>query len=333
MSAVKQATHDVVAIGNAIVDVLAHAEESFLETHGMAKGVMSLIDAQRADDIYTAMGSGVECSGGSAANTAAVIASLGGKPAFIGKVRDDILGTVFQHDIAASGVTFTTMPSEDGVSTARCLILVTKDAQRTMNTYLGACRELTVADVDKSLIADSQVVYLEGYLWDEPEAKAAMVTACEAAKAAGRLVAMSLSDPFCVHRHREEFQDLVKTQVDILFANEEEAVALFESKDRDAALAAIRPHVKIAAVTCSAEGCVVIAGDETHKVAVDAVATVIDTTGAGDAFAAGFLRAFTQGLPLSVCGRLGNASAGQIIGHFGARPERPMAELYSQVTA
>ncbi len=333
MASVPSATYDVVAIGNAIVDVLAHSDDAFLEAHGMTKGTMALIDAQQADDLYQAMGTSVECSGGAAANTAAVIASLGGKPAFIGKIRDDILGTVFSHDIKASGVAFASKPADNGTSTARCLVLVTEDAQRTMNTYLGACRELTEADVDPALVADCQVVYLEGYLWDAPEAKKAMIKACEAAKAAGRKVAMSLSDPFCVHRHREEFQDLVKNQIDILFANEEEAIALFESETLDQALAEIHKHVHLAAVTRGKDGCVVISETETFRVAVQDVARVVDTTGAGDAFAAGFLRGYTQDLPLQSCGVLGNAAAGRIISHFGARPERPLTDLYMQVAA
>jgi len=326
------ATYDVLAIGNAIVDVLSHAEDKFLQDHNMIKGTMALIDAQQADDIYNAMGPGVEVSGGSAANTAAVIASMGGKPAYIGKVRDDVLGTVFTHDIKSSGVEFRTKPSEDGVSTARCMIFVTPDAQRTMNTYLGACRELTSADIDTDLIADSQVIYLEGYLWDEEAAKAAMVDACKAAKAAGRKVALSLSDPFCVNRHRAEFQNLIKEQVDILFANEDEALALFESETLDDALESIRPHVQIAAVTCGAAGCKIVTASNTFSVAIHSKVNVVDTTGAGDAFAAGFLRGYTQGQPLTTCGSLGNAAAGQIIAHFGARPERPMAELYADVT-
>ena len=333
MSSAQPASHDVVAVGNAIVDVLAHADEAFLESHGMAKGVMTLIDAGRAEEIYRAMGPGVECSGGSAANTAAVIAALGGRPAYIGKVRDDALGEVFRHDIANAGVRFASAPSDNGSTTARCLILVTRDAQRTMNTYLGACRELTEADVDAALIADSQVAYLEGYLWDEASAKAAMRKSCRIARDAGREVALSLSDPFCVNRHRAELQELVESEVDILFANEDEALALFESADFDAAVSALRPHVKLAAITRGAKGCVVIAGNATFAVATQPVYDVVDTTGAGDAFAAGFLRAHTMGFAPEVCGRLGNLAAGRIITHFGARPERPMADLYVQATA
>lgn len=333
MSSAQPVAHDVVAIGNAIVDVLAHADESFLAAHGMDKGIMTLIDAPRAEAIYRAMGPGVECSGGSAANTAAVIASLGGNPAYIGKVKDDILGTVFRHDIEKSGVAFGCSPSANGASTARCLVLVTADGERTMNTYLGACRELTSDDVDPALIAAAKVVYLEGYLWDEPEAKAAMLKACHAARQAGRLVALSLSDPFCVNRHRAELQDLVKREVDILFANEDEAIALFESTDFDAAIEALRPHIRLAAITRGSKGCIVISENTTCPVASDPVDKVIDTTGAGDAFAAGFLRAYTQGHDLSTCGRLGNLAAGHILTHFGARPERPMGDLYTRATA
>lgn len=333
MASAQPAAHDVVAIGNAIVDVLAHADESFLAAHGMDKGIMALVDAERAEEIYQAMGPGVECSGGSAANTAAVLASLGGRPAYIGKVKDDLLGTVFRHDIEKAGVAFACANSGNGASTARCLILVTADAQRTMNTYLGACRELTSADIDEALIAAAKVVYLEGYLWDEPEAKAAMLKACRAARAAGREVALSLSDPFCVHRHRAEFQELVRREVDILFANEDEALALFESADFDAATESLRAHVSVAAITRGAKGCAVVSSEGVRAVAAEPVAEVVDTTGAGDAFAAGFLRAYTQGHDLSACGRLGNLAAGRIITHFGARPERPMAELYARATA
>lgn len=333
MSSAHPASHDVVAVGNAIVDVLAHADDAFLDAHGMAKGMMTLIDADRAEEIYRAMGPGVECSGGSAANTAAVMAALGGRPAYVGKVRDDLLGAVFRHDIEAAGVTFSCKPSADGAATARCLILVTKDAQRTMNTYLGACRELTPDDIDADLIAGAKAVYLEGYLWDEAAAKAAMRRAAEIARGAGRAVALTLSDPFCVTRHRAEFQALVKTETDILFANEEEALALFESRTLDDAIAAIRPHVKLAAITRGAKGCVVVSGNATFEVAGQAVYDVADTTGAGDAFAAGFLRAHTQGFEPQVCGRLGNMAAARIITHFGARPDRPMADLYVQATA
>lgn len=333
MSSALSASHDVVALGNAIVDVLAHADDAFLEVHGMAKGMMTLIDADRAEEIYRAMGPGVECSGGSAANTAAVIAALGGRPAYVGKVCDDLLGAVFRHDIENAGVTFTCAASANGAATARCLILVTRDAQRTMNTYLGACRELAPEDVDPDLIASARAVYLEGYLWDAETAKAAMRRAAAVAHEAGREVALTLSDPFCVTRHRADFQALVRDETDILFANEEEALALFESRDLDDAIAAIRPHVKLAAITRGAKGCVVVSGNATFAVAGQPVYDVADTTGAGDAFAAGFLRAHTQGCDPEVCGRLGNMAAARIITHFGARPERPMADLYVQATA
>ena len=325
--------HDVLAVGNAIVDVLTHADDAFLARHGMAKGVMTLIDSARADELYAAMGAGVGCSGGSAANTAAVVASLGGRPVFVGKVRDDELGRTFAHDIEAAGVAFPCRPAENGTATARCLIFVTPDAQRTMNTFLGACRELAPADIDDSLVESAAVTYLEGYLWDLPEAKAAMRKACAAAHRAGRKVAFSLSDPFCVGRHRDEFRDLVKSEVDILLANEDEALALSETTRLDDALEAIRPHVAAAAVTRGARGCVAIAGGTTAMVPADAAVRVTDTTGAGDAFAAGFLYALTRGAALSACARLGNMAAARIIAHFGARPERPMTDLYPSATA
>ena len=327
------APFDVLGIGNAIVDVIARSDDAFLGQHGLVKGSMMLIDEARAEQLYDGMGPGIEVSGGSCGNTMAGIASFGGKGAYIGKVRDDQLGKVFGHDLKATGVSFATPAATEGPATARCLILVTPDAQRTMNTYLGACRELTPDDVDDGLIASAKAVYLEGYLWDAEDAKAAMRRAARIAREAGREVALTLSDPFCVNRHRAEFQALVKDETDILFANEEEALALFESRDLDDAIAAIRPHVKLAAITRGAKGCVVVSGNATFAVAGQPVYDVVDTTGAGDAFAAGFLRAHTQGFGPEICGRLGNMAAARIITHFGARPERPMADLYVQATA
>jgi len=323
------ARFDVVGIGNAIVDVLSHESDDFLTRHGMTKGTMALIDADAADKLYDDMGAGIECSGGSAANTIAGLASLGGRGAFIGKVKDDTLGKVFHHDIEAIGVHFPTDAATDGASTARCLIHVTPDAERTMNTFLGACVELGPNDVDKDVVRASKVTYLEGYLWDKEEAKAAFVKAAVLAHEAGREVSLSLSDPFCVDRHRDSFLDLVENHVDILFANEDEIKALYQVDDFDAALQHVRGHCKIAALTRSAKGSVVISGDEVHIVDCDPVDHVADTTGAGDAYAAGFLFGYTNGHAddLAHCARLGGFAAAEIISHFGARPETPLNEV------
>ena len=320
---------DVVGIGNAIVDVLSHADDAFIERHGMNKGTMALIDADMADKLYSDMASGIECSGGSVANTIAAIASLGGQGAYIGKVKDDELGKVFSHDMKAIGVHFATNAASEGPSTARCLINVTPDAERTMSTYLGACVELGPADVDPSIISDAKVTYLEGYLWDKDEAKAAFIAAAEAAHAAGREVSLSLSDPFCVDRHRESFLELVEGHIDILFANEDEIMSLYQVDSFDAALQYVRGHCKIAALTRSAKGSVVLKGDEVHVVDAETVAKVVDTTGAGDAYAAGFLFGYTSGghNDLVHCARLGAIAAAEIISHFGARPETPLNEL------
>ena len=323
---------DVVGIGNAIVDVLSHADDAFIERHGMNKGTMALIDADTADKLYADMASGIECSGGSAANTIAAISSLGGRGAYIGKVKDDELGKVFRHDMNAIGVDFKTTAASEGPSTARCLINVTPDAERTMSTFLGACVELGPADVDPSVIADAKVTYLEGYLWDKDEAKAAFIAAAEAAHGAGREVALTLSDPFCVDRHRESFLELVEGHVDILFANEDEIMSLYQVDNFDAALQYVRGHCKIAALTRSAKGAVILKGDEVHMVDAEPVAKVVDTTGAGDAYAAGFLFGYTSGGhdDLVHCGRLGAIAAAEIISHFGARPETALNELIAE---
>ncbi|MGH6960486.1 MAG: adenosine kinase, partial [Dongiaceae bacterium] len=257
---------DVVGIGNAIVDILGHADDEFLDRHGLAKGAMTLIDAERASALYQTMGPAVESSGGSAANTIAGVASLGGRGGFIGKVSNDQFGGVFRHDIRASGVVFDTPPSVDGPPTARCLIFVTPDAQRTMNTYLGACLELGPEDVDPEIIGHAKVTYLEGYLWDPPRAKEAFLKAADLAQRAGRKVALTLSDSFCVERHRDEFRDLVANHVDILFANEHEARALWQVDSFDEALQATRGICEVAALTRSARGSLVVAGDELHVV-------------------------------------------------------------------
>jgi sugar/nucleoside kinase (ribokinase family) len=323
----QQALYDVVGIGNAIVDVLAHAEDDFLARHALAKGTMTLIDAATADRLYAAMGPGIECSGGSAANTIAALASLGGRGAFVGKVRDDQLGEVFRHDVRSLGVAFDTPPAADGAPTARCLILVTPDAQRTMHTFLGACVHLGPEDIDPETIAGARVTYLEGYLWDPPRAKEAFVLAATLARRAGRQVALSLSDPFCVERHRADFRTLVAGHVDILFANEHEIVSLFEVDTFDAALQAVRGQCRIAALTRSGKGSVVVADGEVHVLDAEPVERVVDTTGAGDAYAAGFLHGLTGGRDLAACARLGGIAAAEVISHFGARPETPLAEV------
>ncbi len=321
------ATIDVAGIGNAIVDVISHADEAFLDAEGFAKGAMTLIDDARADALYSRMGPGIESSGGSAGNTMAGIASLGGVGAYIGKVRDDLLGDVFRHDITAMGVMFQTAPASTGPGTARCLILVTPDGQRTMGTYLGACVDLGPEDIDPTIVGAAQITYLEGYLFDPPRAMEAFRKAARVAHAAGRQVALSLSDPFCVGRHRNDFLSLVSGEIDILFANEAEICSLYETADFDTAAAAVRDHVKIAALTRSAEGSVILAGGAVHKIPAAPVARVVDTTGAGDLYAAGVLFGLTQGLPLPTCGAIGSLCAAEIISHVGARPEAALDKL------
>jgi sugar/nucleoside kinase (ribokinase family) len=325
-----QANLDVVGIGNAIVDVIAHAEEEFLAREGLVKGTMTLIDAARAEALYRIMGPAIEASGGSAGNTVAGLASLGGSGAYIGKVRDDFLGQVYRHDITATGIRFETPAARSGPGTARCLILVTPDGQRTMNTYLGACIELGPADIDPDIIADAQITYLEGYLFDPPLAQEAFRKAAAIAHAGGRQVALSLSDPFCVGRHRAAFRDLVDSHVDILFANEAEICSLYETDDFGTAAAAVRGHVEIAVLTRSAAGSVILASGAEHCIAATPVACVVDTTGAGDLYASGFLYGLTRALPLPACGQLGSLCAAEIISHFGARPEVKLAQLVAE---
>jgi sugar/nucleoside kinase (ribokinase family) len=321
---------DVTGIGNAIVDVLAHADDAFLAAQGLTKGTMALVDEARARELYARMGQCVEISGGSAANTIAGVASLGGRGAYVGKVSDDQLGEVFTHDIRAVGVSFDTEPARGGASTARCLILVTADAQRTMNTFLGACRELGPGDIDPGVIERSKVTYMEGYLWDPPAAKEAFLKASRIARQAGRKTSLSLSDPFCVERHRGEFLALIGAHVDILFANEREICALYEVDRLADAVAAVRGRCEIAVITRSEHGSLVLAGDETYEVAAEPVARVVDTTGAGDLFAAGFLFGYTHGRALAECARLGSACAAEVISHFGARPETSLQTLVTR---
>ncbi|MEN9578378.1 MAG: hypothetical protein RJA70_1387 [Pseudomonadota bacterium] len=321
------AKYDVTGIGNAIVDVLARSTDEFLASHQMTKGGMALIDAAKADQLYSELTSAIEQSGGSVANTMAGIASLGGRGAYIGKVRNDALGEAFASDMRLGGTHFETAPLKQGAGTARCIILVTPDAQRTMNTFLGASVELTPADIDPVVIQQSQVTYLEGYLFDPPHAKQAFIRAAELAHAAGREVALSLSDSFCVARHRAEFLDLVHQHIDILFANEHEITSLYECDSFDQAMQQVRGRCKVAALTRSAAGSVIVSGEQAVEVGAAPVRQVLDTTGAGDLYAAGFLYAYTRGRPLAHCGRLGAIAAAEVISHFGARPETDLKEL------
>jgi len=320
---------DITGIGNAIVDVVAPADHNFLSKHDMHPGSMALIDAARAQALYAAMPPGQESSGGSVANTCAVAAALGARVAYLGKVAEDALGTVFRTEIAASGVHFPSTPLAAGAPTARCLILVTPDGQRTMNTFLGACVAFGEADVDTALIADSAVLYLEGYLFDPPAAQAAFRAAARAARQAGRQVALSLSDAFCVNRHRAAFLALLE-DVDILFANEAEICSLFEANEFADAAEAARKSVPLAALTRSEAGSLILRGDERVEVAAEPT-TVVDSTGAGDAYAAGFLTALTAGRDLAACGRLGSLAAAEVISHYGARPEADMSGWIKKV--
>jgi sugar/nucleoside kinase (ribokinase family) len=318
---------DVVAIGNALVDVLSNESHEFLEAHRLVPGAMELIDTTRAEQLYAAMGPAVELSGGSAANTLVGVASLGGSAAFIGRVADDELGAVFGHDIRAAGVDFRAKPAGGGEPSGRCLIVVTPDAQRTMNTYLGASAQLGPADVDADLVASAQVLYLEGYLWDEPDAKDAYRLAARAAHENGNRVAFTLSDAFCVDRHRDEFLDLLQGDVDLLFANEAEIMSLYEVERFDDALQLVRQHCEIAALTRSEKGAVVVTRDEAHVVDAARIGEVVDTTGAGDQFAAGFLYGLTHGYELGIAARLGALAAAEVISHLGARPSTSLAQL------
>jgi sugar/nucleoside kinase (ribokinase family) len=318
---------DVLTVGNALVDVLSLETDEFVATHGLERGAMTLIDADRADALYTAMGPGTEMSGGSAANTAAGLASFGATVGFVGRVCDDQLGAVFAHDIRAIGVEFATAPASDGAPTGRCLIVVTPDAERTLSTFLGAASQLGPEDIDPEIVAASAVTFLEGYLFDQDEAKEAFRHAARLAHEAGNRVALTLSDPFCVERHRADFRDLVEHQIDVLFANEQEICSLYEVDDFDDAAEQVRGHCEIAALTRSASGSVIVTAGDAHLVDAAPVERVVDTTGAGDQYAAGFLYGLTDGRDLSTCGRLGALAAAEIISHLGARPEISLADL------
>jgi sugar/nucleoside kinase (ribokinase family) len=320
--------YDVLGIGNAIVDVIARTEEDFLLKQGMHKGTMALIDEPRAQAIYDAMGPAIETSGGSAANTIVGLASLGSRSAFIGKVKDDELGRAFSHDIRAAGAAYATPPAADGPSTARCYVLVTPDGERTMNTYLGAAQDLHPADIDADMVAASAVLYLEGYLWDPKNAKDAFLKAAQIAHEAERTVALTLSDAFCVDRWRAEFLHLMRSRtVDLIFANEGELHSLYQTSDFDTAVKALRADVGTAVVTRSEKGCLVIGPAGTEAVPAFPVERVVDTTGAGDLFAAGFLSGLARRADDRTCGRLGALAAAEVIQHLGARPEASLKDL------
>ena len=318
---------DVAGIGNAIVDVISEGTDEFLTANGLEKGAMGLVDEARSGALYDKMGSAIEVSGGSCGNTIAGLAALGGRGAYIGKVRNDQLGQVFTHDIKALGVTFDTAPATEGPATARCLITVTPDAERTMSTYLGACAGLGPDDVPEDLIKSSAITYMEGYLWDPPLAKEAFLKAAGIAHSAGRLVSLTLSDSFCVGRFRDEFRNLAKEEVDILFANEDEILSLYEVDDFDAALQAVIKDCKFAALTRGSAGSVIVADGEVHVVDAEKVSKVLDTTGAGDLYAAGFLHGLSKGATPAQCGQLGSMAAAECISHFGARPQADLKAL------
>ena len=325
------ASIDVLAIGNAIVDVIARTDEAFLARENVHKGAMQLIDEARAEHLYAAMGPTTVISGGSGANTAVGVASLGAKAAFIGKVRDDELGRLYGHDLRSIGVRFDVPSATEGPATARSFILVTPDGERTMNTYLGACQNLTPEDVDPHTVRAARYVYLEGYLWDPPEAKRAFRKAVAIAHEAGNAVALTLSDPFCVDRYRDEFLGLMRDgSLDILFANIHELRSLYQTGDDATALAALRQEGVVAVVTRSAEGALVVTREETRAVPAFPVERLVDTTGAGDLFAAGFLAGLSRDLDHTECARLGALAAAEVIQHIGARPQRSLAELARQ---
>lgn len=319
--------YDVAAIGNAIVDVIAPAEDAFLAANDLTKGAMMLVDEARAEALYARMSAGRETSGGSAGNTVAGVASLGGRAAYIGKVADDQLGRVFAHDTRAIGVHFDTRPLIGGPATGRSLINVTSDGERTMCTFLGASNQLRAADVEAAVIEGAAIVYLEGYLFDPSEARRAFAKAAGLARASGRMIAITLSDAFVVERHRQALLEFIETEVDLVFANEAEITSLFETNDFDAAVAAIRRISRLAAVTRSEQGSVVVTPAETHRVGVFPVEKVVDTTGAGDQYAAGFMFGLARGRPLAECGALGALAAAEVISHYGPRPEARLADL------
>lgn len=314
------AAYDVVGVGNALVDVISHADDGFIDHHEMVKGSMTLIDTDRAIHLYRSLGTAVEMSGGSAANTVCGVASFGGTAAYLGKVSDDELGQVFGHDLRAVGVHFRPGRPEADTPTGRCIIVVTPDAQRTMNTYLGVSSLLQPHDIHEATVADGRVLYMEGYLYDRPAAKEAFRHAAAIAHAAGREVSLTLSDSFCVDRHRDDFRALVSDEVDILFGNEDELTSLYEVEHFDAAVAAVRRDCRLAVITRGAAGCTIVTADEVFAAPAEPVEQVLDTTGAGDLFAAGFLYGYTRARPLHDCARLGAIAAAEVISHVGPRP-------------
>lgn len=322
---------DVLTIGNAIVDIIAYAEDDFLVSEDIIKGAMNLIDVERAEHLYAAMGPATEQSGGSAGNTAAGVASLGGKAAYFGKVSSDQLGTIFSHDMRAIGVHYETKPLAGDPPTARSMIFVTPDGERSMNTYLGACVELGPEDIDEAVVAASTITYFEGYLWDPPRAKEAIRKAAEIAHANNRTMSMTLSDPFCVDRYRDEFLDLIRSKtVDLVFANEHELKSLYQTASFEEALAAIRSECELAAVTRSEKGSVVVTREETHAVDAHPIEKLVDTTGAGDLYAAGFLFGLTHDRSLEDCARIGGMAAAEVIQQIGPRPRANLANLLAQ---
>ena len=322
---------DVLGIGNALVDVITSVDDGFIAAHDFPRGATTMVDLDRAEAVYADLPPAQETSGGSCANTIAGLASFGGAVAFIGRVRDDQLGKVYTHDLRSLGVHFDVAPASSGPASGRCLVMVTPDAQRTQCTYLGASTFIGPEDVDPDVVARAQVTYLEGYLWDQPSAKDAIRKAAAAARGAGRQVAFTLSDPFCVDRHRDEFRDIVADEIDVLFGNESEICSLYEVDDFDAALQKVRRHCRVAALTRSEHGSVVIGVDEVHVVEAEPMDRLVDTTGAGDQYAAGFLYGLTHRQDLATCGRLGSIAAAEVISHFGARPAVSLAKLAEAV--
>jgi sugar/nucleoside kinase (ribokinase family) len=316
---------DVLTIGNAIVDVLAQVDESFVASEKLVKGSMNLIEEPRAEELSSKMKNTIERSGGSAGNTAAGVASFGGRAAYIGKVSRDGLGDIYAKDMRGIGVAFASKPLIGGPATARSFIMVTPDGERTMNTYLGACVHLTTADIDPAVVTKARVTYMEGYLFDKPEAKAAFREAAKLSQGAGQLTSITLSDSFCVERHRDDFMDLIKNSIDIVFANEHEIKSLYQTQSFDGAAAAIRRDCPLAVLTRSEKGSVVIKGDETVEVAAHPVTRVVDVTGAGDLYASGFLHGYTQGLSLARSAELGSLAAAEVISHVGPRPSVNLA--------
>lgn len=324
------AKFNIAGIGNALVDVIAHADDRFLDDNALTKGAMRLIEADEAEDLYGRMGPGIEMSGGSCANTMAGAAMLGSACAFFGKVRDDQLGRVFRHDIRAMGVTFESAPLHQEPPTGRSLILVTPDAQRTMNTFLGAANELTPDDIDPAIVEAAEIIYMEGYLWDRPTAKEAFLKAARIAHAAGRKVSLTLSDSFCVERHRDSFRDLIDGHVDVLFGNETEIMELYRVPTLEDAIAAVRGVCAITVITRSEKGSIVLEGATTHEASAERLGQVVDTTGAGDLYAAGFLHGLTAGRSLPDCARIGSIAAAEVISHVGARPEANLKALVAR---